>query len=1113
MRPRAWWRAGLATVVLSAVVVVASAGPGAAQPASGFTAEPLTPTGRMDVAKASTSRLVQTDPALLGRTDTTPVPVLIKLDHDPVATYAGEVRGLAATSPAVTGHDLSGGGAERRYESYLARREASFVGDLARTVPGATVGQRLRTVYGGVAAVVPANRVADVLEIDGVVAVQEDELLEPLTDSSPAFLGAATLYPQLGGNADAGRGVMIGVLDTGAWPEHPSFADQGNLDPPPGPARACEFGDNPLTPEDDPFVCNNKLVGGAAFLDGYSAVVGDEPFAGTARDGDGHGTHTASTAAGDALDSAPVFGVDRGPLNGIAPGAWVSVYRVCGPQGCFSSDSAAAVAQAILDGVDVVNFSISGGTDPFTDPVERVFLDAAQAGVFVAASAGNEGPGAGTVNHVSPWVTTVAASTQTRGFSSTLTLTADDGDTLELRGASITAGVTTDTPVVMSSAAPYGNALCDAPAAPGTFDGVIVACERGVTARVEKGYNVLQGGAVGMILHNPSLADVETDNHWLPTVHLADGTEFVGFMGDHTGVVATFTAGETGDGQGDAMAAFSSRGPGGLFLKPDVTAPGVQILAGNTPLPTPGDPADGSGPPGELFQAIAGTSMSSPHVAGAALLLTAQHPDWSPLQIKSALMTTATTDAVKEDLTTPADPLDFGSGRIDLTVAGAAGLTLDETAANMVALGGSDVTAVHLNLPSVNAPVMPGKVTTTRSVTNVTDRSQTYRVRVTSPEQSRITVRPSRFTVKAGRTKKLTVTITSSAPTGQLFGEIRLVPTRSGLPTQHLPVAFVPQQGRVSLASTCEPDSVALFGTSTCTVTATNLSYGDTTADLKTRTDRRLLVTGADGARVRNPSTVEKKGVEFAGAVPATPSLSPGTNPAGGWLPLSLFTGPTPIGDESILNFDVPEFVYGAETYTSVGATSNGYLVLGGGSGQDVVYEPPGIPDPALPNNVLAPFWTDLDGSSAPGVRAVVLGDGVNSWVVFEWELNPWGTVDNEQVFQVWIGLDGVEDVSFAYDPDALPTTPHTLVVGAEDIIGSAGDSLGLDVAPTEDLVVTTSAPVPGSSYEYTVTVRGILPGTGTVTSTMVSPVVPGTTVVKSAVTVTFPWRGGSRFQ
>ncbi|MFS8498440.1 MAG: S8 family serine peptidase [Micromonosporaceae bacterium] len=1099
MNPSPWLRTAAAAAVAVPVALVATASPGAAQEPT-WTAQSLTPTERVDVIKAPTSRLAQTDESLLDLTSSEPIPVVVKLDHDPLATYAGGVPGYAATSPAVTGEPLDGDVAERRYESYLAQREASFVASLAKAIPEAEVGQSLRTVYGGVAVTLPANRVRDLLKVDGVAAVQRDELRQPLTDSSPAFIGADTLYAQLGGTADAGKGTTIGVIDTGAWPEHPSFADLGNLDPWPGPPLECEFGPDPTDPSGEPFECNNKLVGGYNFLDTYHAVEGDEQFPFTARDDNGHGTHTMSTAAGNVLDSAPLMGADHGPVNGIAPGAWVIMYRACGPQGCFSSDTAAAVGQAIQDGVDVINYSISGGTNPFTDPTELAFLDAFAAGVFVSASAGNDGPGAATVNHVSPWVTTVAASTQEREFRSTLTLTADNGDTFEVQGTSVTGGAG-PAPVVMAADPPYNDPLCQSPAPVGIFEGVIVACERGVNARVEKGFNVLQGGAEGMILFNPNLQGTSADNHWLPAIHLADGTDFVAFMTSHTGVTGSFTDGQKVAGQGDVIADFSSRGPGGLGLKPDIAAPGVQILAGNIPIA--GDPAAGGGPAGEFFQAIQGTSMAAPHVAGAALLLRALHPDWSPAQIKSALMTTAVQDMVKEDLTTPADPFDYGSGRLDLTVAGSVGLTLDETAENMAALGGDPVNAVHLNLPSINAPVMPGELTTTRTVTNVTNRALTYKIEVDSPADSRIRVTPSQVTVPPGKSKQLRITITSSAPEQQLFGEIRLVPTRKGLPTQHLPVAFVHKQGGVSLSSTCTPDSIKWFGTSTCTVVATNHSFVEQTVDLATTTEVNLPVIDVDGAKWKTPFQVKLDNVTLSPAVPGTPSLSPGSNPAGEWLPLSLFgIAPIAVGDETLINFNTPPYVYGGQVFTQLGVTSNGYVVAGPASGEDVEFDPPGIPNPARPNNVLAPFWTDLTGEGSTGIRAATLTDGVDTWIVIEWQLNPWGMVDNEQMFQVWIGINGVEDISFAYNPLDLPSSPHNLVVGAEDVAGLTGDSLGFNVPPTGDLVVTSADPVPGGSVTYEVTVLGLLPGTGTVTSTMVGDGLPGTTVVTSEVEV-----------
>ncbi|MGH9217493.1 MAG: S8 family serine peptidase, partial [Acidimicrobiales bacterium] len=527
----------------------------------------------------------------------------------------------------------------------------------------------------------------------------------------------------------------------------------GNLPAPPpkadGTPRTCNFGDNPLTPASDPFVCQRKLISGQPFLATYNAIFGDETYPTSARDSDGHGTHTSTTAAGGPVANANPLGIDRGAIHGVAPGAHVAVYKVCGPRGCFPSDSAAAVGQAILDGVRVINFSISGGTDPYTDAVELAFLDAYAAGIVVSASAGNDGPTAATVNHNSPWVLTVAASTQTRTFRSTITLGGGGGASLQVSGATITAGIASPLPVVRGSDPPYSNVGCDAPAPAGLFTGKIVACQRGPN-RALRGFNVFQGGAAGMILYNAEPLDVMTDNHWLPTVHIdqPESQQLLNFLAANPGTTASFPQGTTTTWQGDRVTYFSSRGPGGDWLKPNVTAPGLHILAGNTP--TPSRPA--LGPPGNLFQAIAGTSMSSPHAAGSAALVTALHPGWSPGQIKSALETTARTAGVtKSDGVAPADPFDVGSGRVDLTKAGDPGLTFDETAANYAAGAATPLQRIDLNTPSVNAPTMPGVISTTRTATNVTNTTLVYRVETQSPAGTSIAVSPKTFPLQPGQ--------------------------------------------------------------------------------------------------------------------------------------------------------------------------------------------------------------------------------------------------------------------------------------------------------------------------------------------------------------------------
>jgi hypothetical protein len=601
------------------------------------------------------------------------------------------------------------------------------------------------------------------------------------------------------------------------------------------------------------------------------------------------------------------------------------------------------------------------------------------------------------------------------------------------------------------------------------------------------------------VLYNPTLADIETDNHWLPTVHLADGTEFKSFMTTHAGVTGSFTAGQRENGQADVMAAFSSRGPGGFGIKPDITAPGVQILAGNSPTPD----AVENGPPGEYFQAIAGTSMSAPHIAGSAVLLKALHPGWSPGQLKSAMMTTAFQDVVKEDLTTPADPFDYGSGRVDLKKAQKPGLTFDESAARMLALGNDPVNAVHLNLPSINAPTMPGRLTTVRTAKNVTSGSQTYRVHVKSPTGSKITVTPNVFTLGAGKSKALTITITSTKASGQQFGQVVLDPVQSNLPTLHLPVGFVPQQGDVKLTSDCAPAQLTLNGSAECTISAANETFGDAVVDLETTVDQNLKVSGVEGATVAGPRRVVKNDVPLAGAKPGVPSLAPGT--VAGYLPLADFgVVPTPVGDEDILNFNVPPFVYGGQTYTRIGIDSNGYAVVGGGTSEDNnCCELTQIPDPARPNNVLAPFWTDLDGSNDRGILVTVLSDGVSDWLVVEWQVDVWGT-DSNRHFQLWIGLNSEEDIVFAYDPGALPAAPgaQALIVGAENVNGSGGEQLPAGTLPTADLRVTSSPPTPGASVSYAVQVTGVGLGKGVVTSEMTATTVPGVTVVKSELPI-----------
>ncbi len=1100
-----------ATVALAMLAVPASAAP--AEPSQQkLTATPLTPVNRVQGAKSASSRLARTDRTLLGLRSTAPVRVMVKLDYDSLAAYAGQIKGLPATSPSVTHKGLSlSSDAARRYGAFVQGVERSFLDSLRARVPAASAGARLRTTYGGVALTLPSNQVAELLKLPGVVAVQRDTLAKPLTDSSPAFIGAPTIYNQLGQTAnDAGKGVIVGVLDTGAWPEHPSYVDHGNLPAPPpkadGMPRTCDFGDNPLTPASDPFVCQRKLISGQPFLDTYNAVLGDEPYPDSARDSDGHGTHTSTTAAGGPVANANPLGINRGDIHGIAPGAHVAMYKVCGPQGCFQSDTVEAVSQAILDGVNVINFSISGGVDPYTDAVELAFLDAYAAGITVSASAGNEGPGAATVNHNSPWVMTVAASTQSRTFRSTITL-AGGRATLQLSGATITSGIASPARVVRASDPPYSDPLCLKPVPARIFTGKIVACERGPN-RVLKGFNVMQGGGVGMILYNSFPFDVFTDNHWIPTVHVdkPEADQLLAFLAAHPAVTASWPQGTKTTWQGDRVTFFSSRGPGADWLKPDVTAPGLHILAGATPTPNPAEPV--LGPPGNLFQAIAGTSMSSPHAAGSAALVKALHPSWTPGQVKSALETTGKTAGVtKEDGVTAADPFDVGGGRVDLTRAGDPGLTFDESAAGYAAGAATPLNRIDLNTPSVNAPTMPGVISTTRTAANVTNQILDYKVGTSSPNGTSMSVSPSEFTLDPGQQVTLHITISApSAPQGQYFGRIDL--DRLGSPRDlHLPVAFFKRQGIVTLSQSCDPTTIKrITGRSTCTVAVQNDSLSPADVSAVSTTSAILPVTEVTGATKVDDHRVTASAT-LAARQPDAPHIAPGA--LFGYLPLDAFgVPPIAIGDEDAVNFNVPAFTFAGQTFTQLGAVSDGYLVAGGATGQDIDFRPQTLPDPARPNGVLAPYWTDTDGTGAPGIFAASLTDGTNDWFVVEWRVNIFGTT-NTQVFQAWIGLNGTEDITFAYDPANLPDAPPAgfgLTVGAENSDGSAGEQTAPTnpgTPPTEDQRVSSTPGAPGGALTYSFKVRGLMQGTGSVRTDVTTPLVRGTTTDVDTITVT----------
>ena len=379
-----------------------------------------------------------------------------------------------------------------------------------------------------------AEAADEVARQEGVVSVMHDTMRYKTTNSSPGYLGL-TKKGEAWESGLTGEGVIVGVIDSGIWPEHPSFADDGSypdlgivLD---NSRPTCEFGNTAHNPDDVPFTCNNKLLGARQMLDTYRALIGAEPFEyDSARDDDGHGTHTASTSAGNAEVTASMYGSDLGEVSGIAPALGSSPTRASAALGGFASDLAAAIDQAVFDGVDVINYSIGGGSSVPTGPDDIAFLFAADAGVFVATSAGNSGPGADTVGSPgnAPWLTTVGANTQRRFYEGEVRT---KGGPM-VKGASLTPRLG-KSPFV--DAEDFGNdhCACADTFAPGSLTGMVVLCRRGAIGRAAKGEAVAAAGGIGMVLYNYDDDDnLFTDTHVVPAVHVnyTDGLKLKAYI-------------------------------------------------------------------------------------------------------------------------------------------------------------------------------------------------------------------------------------------------------------------------------------------------------------------------------------------------------------------------------------------------------------------------------------------------------------------------------------------------------------------------------------------------------------------------------------------------------
>lgn len=465
----------------------------------------------------------------------------------------------------------------------------------------------------------------------GAVGSPDGAPANPDTDLSPDMLGLrgqGGVWSEIGGPMEAGKGLVVGIIDSGIAYDNPSFAANGMPAAPAGWAGECETGEGDDAGDFPAAACTDKIVGARYFVEGARGA-GYEPTDAESvspLDTDGHGSHTAGTAAG--RETTVESGGETFNMAGMVPGAHLASYKVCydfqgGVSGCFPDDSIAAIDAAVADGVDVLNFSISGDPETYQDPVDLAFKNASAAGVFSAASAGNSAEDGVAVAHIGPWQTTVGAS-----------------------------------------------------------------------------------------FHRPE------------------------------------------DGPVPSIGSFSGRGPVDVapaeqtILKPDVGAPGINVLA---PVASEGGTAN--------WAYLTGTSMASPHIAGLAALIAAEHPDWSPMAVKSALLTSTKDYANAESN----QAVVGGTGFVEPRAFLEPGLVFDSTEADWDAFLADPSTGYDLNAAYVSIPALGAEPTVvTRTVTNPGGADATFEASFAGPDTLSVTVEPSTVTVPAGGTAEVTISVANT---------------------------------------------------------------------------------------------------------------------------------------------------------------------------------------------------------------------------------------------------------------------------------------------------------------------------------------------------------------
>lgn len=999
---------------------------------------------------------------------------IVRLEAQPLASMG------FATVSTQRGNSLNiQSAAAQAHINVLAQQRSVFTSQLKTRLPSAKIGRHYDAVMNAVVVRSKTNIYKDLANINGVTHVYKDQMRHISMDTSPDLIGATAIWEQLGGKENAGKGVKVAVIDTGIRPEHPMFDDAG-MDAPqslPGDdycATAADF-------------CNNKLIVARTATPNFEVNAAEHLTPLGFRT---HGTHVAGTAVGVGVTTN--YEGNDVTLSGVAPGAWLMAYKglYSTPEGGGSGSDVMLLDMlnwAVKDGADVINNSWGGGAggDPANSVYGEVFAAAENAGVVIVTAAGNDGPGAQTIGCPSCVEAgiSVASSLHGRFFGNTVAF-GDLSDALAIPGTVV--ALEEDISGMLVSALSVDDANFEGCVAfpADSFSGKIALISRGACSFADKINNAAAAGATAVVIYNnragapAGMGGLESTS--IPSVMISqlDGEAILAGLsaGSNQVTISADIESINVPVSVDTMSDFSSRGPNGDAgsLKPDITAPGSNILSGVSP-----EDSDGA-----QYGLSSGTSMASPHVAGAAAIMRQAYPDWSATDIKTALTSTSKHGLHKEDYETPVDAFDVGAGRLDLTTSTIAGITFDKPSM-----------AMNPCLVTCNF---------TRTIINKASDEMVWNASVTFDDaQFSGMVTPSSVTLAAlgeeGANEEFVVHInaSNSEAQGWAFGQVTWTDPTGTHPDAHMPIAVSIDGSTLSSNASAAVDGKIQM--------SSTLLNTDDMFDEQVRIDIQApqgtsIVSGSPASTLNGATEILIDHDEIGNRLVWTGNLDSSSfvtqTVSGGFGLPSLADIGVPVTecsgecDEVAIDIDLSgngwSFAYNGQRYSQLTISDNGFIIAGGGStaggwaNQD-------LPSGTAPNNVIAPFWTDMDlngTDSATGGGDIHVGffefTGGVVYAGIEWKnAQVFNDVEGKQyTFQVWISTGETQDIFFNY-VDMDSTLPADLTVGAEGALGLTGSNYhfngtGNPVMSALGVNVTSSA-AGGVTLDYDLEVTGPL--------------------------------------